>query len=506
MDEETRADIDRFYGDVLELAVQPLRAVRATGHLLVPDEGQFILLMEVDEPIHSPSYDHLGLLMDTREEVDDLLEACRRYQEKDDRLRLKLFDDIVTPTVTQRAFYVSYLLPIWFDVCALEYPPGAEPARALALRRGVAHRAPPRAPDAGTPVGRCTVGAPDGATRVHAGAVVQRRRGSRMVEDWSAGATIGGRPIPALPDMARLRAERFAKIQDQLEAQGIDGLVLLGLGGASPIRPAPTHPARTAAGPGSSGAVSVVHRGRERPAPLHPVPATGCRPSSRPIMCTGRSSPTSTTGSREFADALHAYFPAGARLGVDEQTHPMLRALDISNGATASAVLGAAKIIKTPDEVSAIREAQRITEQAMESAREALRPGLRQTELSGIFLRRIFELGATANAIDPIWQVMDPTKAEGPWTTHGDLAYPISTTDQILREGDVIWVDAGICHQGYASDFGRTWITSARPDPPNARPPTSSAGAPWWPPPATSSSRACPPSSSGGPPSRPTTA
>jgi hypothetical protein len=24
---------------------------------------------------------------------------------------------------------VRYLLPIWFDVCALEYPPGAEPSR-----------------------------------------------------------------------------------------------------------------------------------------------------------------------------------------------------------------------------------------------------------------------------------------------------------------------------------------------------------------------------------------
>ena len=139
------------------------------------------------------------------------------------------------------------------------------------------------------------------------------------------------------------------------------------------------------------------------------------------------------------------------------------------------------RLLKTPDEVSAIREAQRITEQAMDSAREALRPGMRQTELSGIFLRRLFELGATANAIDPIWQVMTPTKAAGPWTTHGDLAYPISTTDRILREGDVIWVDAGICHQGYASDFGRTWITSAAPaTSPNARPRTSRAGARWW--------------------------
>ncbi len=119
-------------------------------------------------------------------------------------------------------------------------------------------------------------------------------------------------------------------------------------------------------------------------------------------------------GIHEFVDALNGYFPAGARLGVDEQTHPMLRALGHFEWSDASGVLGAAKILKTPDEVSAIREAQRITEQAMESAREALRPGMRQTELSGIFLRRLFELGTTANAIDPIWQVMTPDQGRGP--------------------------------------------------------------------------------------------
>ena len=92
-------------------------------------------------------------------------------------------------------------------------------------------------------------------------------------------------------------------------------------------------------------------------------------------------------GIAEFTAALRRHVAPGARLGVDEQTHPMLRALERYEWIDASSVLGAAKILKTPDEVSAIREAQRITEQAMESAREALRPGLRQTDLSGIFLR-----------------------------------------------------------------------------------------------------------------------
>lgn len=282
-----------------------------------------------------------------------------------------------------------------------------------------------------------------------------------MIEDWSAGATIGGKPIPAMPDMARLRADRYAKIQDQLEAQGIDGLVLLGSAGVAHSTGADA-PGEDAGKAGLFRAVSVVIRGENAPHLYTPY-LDGVPPELPADHVHGPLFPDLDDGIFDFVEALNGYFPADARLGVDEQTHPMLRAFERYQWSDASAVLGAAKIIKTPDEVSAIREAQRITEMAMETAREALRPGLRQTELSGIFLRRIFELGATANAIDPIWQVMTKTKAEGPWTTHGDLAYPISTTDQILREGDVIWVDAGICHQGYASDFGRTWVTSSHP-------------------------------------------
>ena len=58
---------------------------------------------------------------------------------------------------------------------------------------------------------------------------------------------------------------------------------------------------------------------------------------------------------------------------------------------------------------------------------------------------------------------MAPTRELGPWTLHGDLAYPTVTTDRFLRDGDIIWVDAGITWQGYASDYGRTWITGTQP-------------------------------------------
>jgi Xaa-Pro aminopeptidase len=284
-----------------------------------------------------------------------------------------------------------------------------------------------------------------------------------MAEDWAGGATIGGLAIPSEPDMVRLRADRHARIQAQLESQGIDGLVLLGSGAVAYATGADS-PGEDSGRAGLFRPVAIVVRGESQPH-LYTAYWDGVPAELPADHLHGPLFPDLDDGITQFAEALHRHVGLGALIGVDEQTHPMLRALDDYEWTDASNVLGAAKIIKTPDEISAIRASQRLTELAMESVRAALRPGLRQTDLSGIFLRRMFELGATANAIDPIWQVMAPTRAEGPWTIHGDLAYPTSTTDRILREGDVIWVDAGICHRGYASDFGRTWLTSAHPWP-----------------------------------------
>jgi Xaa-Pro aminopeptidase len=61
---------------------------------------------------------------------------------------------------------------------------------------------------------------------------------------------------------------------------------------------------------------------------------------------------------------------------------------------------------------------------------------------------------------------MPPTVAAGPFTNTGDVVFPTPTTDRILRDGDVVWVDSGLQYAGYASDFGRTWLVGRdrRPD------------------------------------------
>lgn len=120
---EFREEVDAFYGSIFGWTALDTVVVGQSCHLLLPDPDQFILLAESEKPMSSPGYDHLGLLQDSREEVDDLLAACERYAEKDDRVTIKRYEDLEYPGVTVHAFYVKYLLPIFFDVQSMERNP-----------------------------------------------------------------------------------------------------------------------------------------------------------------------------------------------------------------------------------------------------------------------------------------------------------------------------------------------------------------------------------------------
>jgi predicted enzyme related to lactoylglutathione lyase len=118
---EVRADIDSFYGEVFGWKFLDTMVVGQMAHLCqLGDSGDFILLAESDKPISSPGYDHLGILMDSRADVDATLAACKARQATDDRVLIKEYADLITPNLTVHAFYVKHLLPIWFDVQCME--------------------------------------------------------------------------------------------------------------------------------------------------------------------------------------------------------------------------------------------------------------------------------------------------------------------------------------------------------------------------------------------------
>jgi Xaa-Pro aminopeptidase len=164
-------------------------------------------------------------------------------------------------------------------------------------------------------------------------------------------------------------------------------------------------------------------------------------------------------GARTLLDVL----PDG-NVAIDEYTMPLLAALNGRRLADATAVLTAAKASKTDDEIECIRRAIEINEAAIAIVRPTVTPGTRGTEVTGRFLRAIFELGAHSNSVDPIWQAMPASVAEGPFTVTGNVVFPTVTTDRAFEAGDVVWVDNGLAYEGYQSDYGHTWVIGQDPD------------------------------------------
>nr|WP_319436726.1 Xaa-Pro peptidase family protein [Mycobacterium sp. RTGN5] len=274
--------------------------------------------------------------------------------------------------------------------------------------------------------------------------------------------------IPAQPDRSRMRAETGARLRAAMAARGVDALILLG-------NNAVTY-ATGASWPLGDAGLSHVERPvalvlADDPAPHLFLPfreGAADETDLPPDHLHGPVYVEFDEGVEHFAKALGELIPRGSTIAVDELTGAMRRAQSrlFPDGAPgdAAVVVGAAKTVKTADEIACIHKAVQITDTAMVDVQRALAPGIRQIDLSAEYMRRAFELGAVASMLEPIWQVMPNTKADGVWTTHGDLALPLLSTERELRAGDVLWTDVSITYGGYCSDFGRTWIVGADPD------------------------------------------
>ena len=128
---DRRREIVEFYGDLFGWESLDVPIVGQLGLLLRtdPETSQFILVTEQRKAMSAPGYDHLGLLYDSREEVDALLEKAKKWQDREPRVEIKEYEDLRIGGTTVHAFYVRHLLPIWFDVQVIENEPGTAPAR-----------------------------------------------------------------------------------------------------------------------------------------------------------------------------------------------------------------------------------------------------------------------------------------------------------------------------------------------------------------------------------------
>lgn len=274
--------------------------------------------------------------------------------------------------------------------------------------------------------------------------------------------------VPPSADLARMRRERGQRIRAVMGEQGLDALVLLGNTNVAYATGA-VWPLADSGRANFEQPVAVVVADDEWPHLFSPVRDDDRLRGELPAdHLHGPVYLDFDEGVERFAARLAELVPHRAVLAIDEWTHAMRRDRSIlfagDAPVDAGKVISRAKATKTPDELACMREGLRITERAVAEVQALLAPGVRQTDLTATFLRSIFDAGADANILDPIWQVMPARVADGPWTTTGDLACPLLSTARELAAGDVLWVDTGISYAGFHSDFGRTWIVGRDPD------------------------------------------
>jgi Xaa-Pro aminopeptidase len=251
-------------------------------------------------------------------------------------------------------------------------------------------------------------------------------------------------------DLARMRAERVAKLQAQMAGAGVDAVCTLTTGGVLYATGAHT-PAADTGHTFVRRPVAVVLA--DDPAPHLFTPFPDSAPEG--VEVHEPFQPETDEGAAAMASTV-VDLAGGGRVAVDDFTMPMWTAFPET--ADAQALFTAARLRKTADEVECLRRSWRMNEEATRAVEALVRPGVRTSELSGAYLAELFARGATTNFLDPVFQPMPERIADGPWSTNGDIPFNLVTTDHVLSEGEVIWTDTVSGYEGYASDVGRTWV------------------------------------------------
>jgi methionyl aminopeptidase len=110
-------------------------------------------------------------------------------------------------------------------------------------------------------------------------------------------------------------------------------------------------------------------------------------------------------------------------------------------------------IIKSPQEISVMREAGRINARALQAVREAIRPGVTTAELDAIAAEVIRKHGAIATfkGVPGVY----PYPASTTISINEELVHGIPGKRK-LREGDIVSVDCGTTFEGFVGDSAFT--------------------------------------------------
>ncbi len=108
--------------------------------------------------------------------------------------------------------------------------------------------------------------------------------------------------------------------------------------------------------------------------------------------------------------------------------------------------------IKSPHEIEAMRAAGSITAATFERLAEAIQPGITTAELDDIAARFIRKNNATCS----FWNY-NGYPAHICASVNGQVVHGIPSKRTVLREGDIVSIDIGVCYGGYHGDSAKTF-------------------------------------------------
>jgi Xaa-Pro dipeptidase len=245
-----------------------------------------------------------------------------------------------------------------------------------------------------------------------------------------------------LPDDAALRVARRDRILAEMEAEGIDLLVVGREANARYVSGAPrlwTAGSR-AFGPGcvlvrSSGVVHLLSTWDEG------IPEEIPRENLYGISFNAAN----------FLAALQRIDGAArvrtvATDGLTPSSSKLLsKAFPSADLVDGEPLLRRARSVKSSEEVDAIRAAVRIAEVSLARAEGALEPGITERQLTGIFMEAMAAAGVTT-----------PASQDVAWITSRQHPWRRATRDVRAEPGDLVAFEAGVVRAGYVGEVGRT--------------------------------------------------
>lgn len=158
----------------------------------------------------------------------------------------------------------------------------------------------------------------------------------------------------------------------------------------------------------------------------------------------------------EIKDVLQQWRVANARVGIDKLDYYGFTALQ-QNGLTlidADEPLERARQIKTADEIELMRQSAAVCEAALYDMQQAIRPGVSENELLGVYWHKLLSLGGEY----VFCRLLASGYKTNPWFHEAG--------SKMVRPGDLVGFDTDTTGpEGYCCDISRTFLCGDAPTP-----------------------------------------